>query len=117
MEKFFNIAGPCNPAKHYMLSATARLPEVASLIRKEQYFVIHAQRQCGKTTAILAMRNEIHSARIELAKKLISDGGAHISGLHLRCGFSSPATFRRVFKSFAGVSPQGYRQKSSVFVL
>ena len=61
MEKFFNIAGPCNPAKHYMLSATARLPEVASLIRKEQYFVIHAQRQCGKTTAILAMRNEINA--------------------------------------------------------
>ena len=50
--------------------------------------------------------DEIHSARIELAKKLISDGGAHISGLHLRCGFSSPATFRRVFKSFTGVSPQ-----------
>ena len=61
MEKFFNIAGPCNPAKHYMLSATARLPEVASLIRKEQYFVIHAQRQCGKTTAILALRNEINA--------------------------------------------------------
>ena len=24
-ERFFNIAGPCNPAKHYMLSATDRL--------------------------------------------------------------------------------------------
>ena len=35
MERFFNIAGPCNPAKHYMLQAMARLPEVASLIRKE----------------------------------------------------------------------------------
>ena len=54
--------------------------------------------------------DEIHSARIELAKKLISDGGAHISGLHLRCGFSSPATFRRVFKSFTGVSPQDYQK-------
>ena len=42
MERFFNIAGPCNPAKHYMLSATDRLPDVVSLIRKEQYFVIHA---------------------------------------------------------------------------
>ena len=51
MERFFNIAGPCNPAKHYMLSATARLPEVMSLIRKEQYFVIHAQRQCGKISS------------------------------------------------------------------
>ena len=55
--------------------------------------------------------DEIHSARIELAKKLISDGGAHISGLHLRCGFSSPATFRRVFKSFTGLSPQDYQKK------
>ena len=55
--------------------------------------------------------DEIHSARIELAKKLISDGGAHISGLHLRCGFDSPATFRRVFKSFTGVSPQDYQKK------
>ena len=24
MEKFFNIAGPCNPAKHYMLPALGR---------------------------------------------------------------------------------------------
>ena len=61
MERFFNIAGPCNPADHYMLSATARLPEIVSLIRKKQYFVIHAQRQCGKTTALLALRNEINA--------------------------------------------------------
>ena len=53
MERFFNIAGPCNPADHYMLPAMARLPEVVSLIRKKQYFVVHAQRQCGKTTAFL----------------------------------------------------------------
>ena len=46
---------------HYMLSATARLPDVVSLIRKMQYFVVHAQRQCGKTTALLALRNEINA--------------------------------------------------------
>ena len=67
MERFFNIAGPCNPAKHYMLSATDRLPDIVSLIRKEQYFVIHAQRQCGKTTAILAMRNEINAGSERVA--------------------------------------------------
>ena len=55
--------------------------------------------------------DEIHSARIELAKKLISDGDGQIGGLHLRCGFSSPATFRRVFKSITGLSPQAYLQK------
>ena len=67
MEKFFNIAGPCNPADHYMLSATERLPEVVSLICKKQYFVIHAQRQCGKTTALLALRNEINSGSERVA--------------------------------------------------
>ena len=67
MNRFFNIAGPCNPAKHYMLSATARLPDIVSLIRKEQYFVIHAQRQCGKTTAILALRNEINAGSERVA--------------------------------------------------
>ena len=61
MERFFNIAGPCNPADHYMLSAMARLPEVASLIRKKQYFVVHAQRQCGKTTAFLSLAKEINA--------------------------------------------------------
>ena len=57
VERYFNIGGPCNPAKHYMLSAMARLPQVVSLISKEQYFVVHAQRQCGKTTAFLSLSN------------------------------------------------------------
>ncbi len=34
MERFFNIAGPCVAAKHYMLPATARLPEVDRMIRR-----------------------------------------------------------------------------------
>ena len=27
MERFFNIAGPCNPARHYTVPPMARLPE------------------------------------------------------------------------------------------
>ena len=61
MARWFNIGGPCNPAKHYMLSATERLPEVVSLISKEQYFVVHAPRQCGKTTAFQALADEINA--------------------------------------------------------
>ena len=61
MGRYFNIGGPCNPAKHYMLSAMARLPQVVSLIGKEQYFVVHAQRQCGKTTAFQALADEINA--------------------------------------------------------
>ena len=44
-----------------MLPATERLPEVASLIRKQQYFVVHAPRQCGKTTGFQALADEINA--------------------------------------------------------
>ena len=60
MARWFNIGGPCNPATNYMLSAMARLPEVAGLVRK-QYFVVHAPRQCGKTTAFLSFANETNA--------------------------------------------------------
>ncbi|MDR2115407.1 MAG: hypothetical protein LBP87_03390, partial [Planctomycetaceae bacterium] len=46
----FNIAGPCNNKQHYMIAAASRLQGVEKLIDAEQYFVIHAARQSGKTT-------------------------------------------------------------------
>ncbi len=61
MSRWFNIGGPCNSADHYMLAAVERLPEVVSLIRKKQYFVVHAPRQCGKTTAFQALADEINA--------------------------------------------------------
>jgi AAA+ ATPase superfamily predicted ATPase len=48
--RYFNIAGPCNKIKHYMIEASTRLKGVEQLIDIEQYFVIHAARQSGKTT-------------------------------------------------------------------
>ena len=61
MSRYFNIGGPCNAALNYMLPAAERLPEVMKLITKQQYFVIHAQRQCGKTTAFLTLAREINA--------------------------------------------------------
>ena len=61
MSRWFNIGGPCIAAKHYMLPASDRLPDVWPLIRKEQYFVVHAPRQCGKTTAFRALMDEINA--------------------------------------------------------
>lgn len=60
MGKIFNNAGPCNPKKHYMLPGMERLPEVRQLIEDETYFVLHAQRQCGKTTAVRELMREIN---------------------------------------------------------
>ena len=54
----FNTAGPIRPALHYHIPPLDRLalPEVLGLVRDERYFVLHAPRQTGKTTALLALR-------------------------------------------------------------
>lgn len=59
--RFFNTAGPCNPAKHYMLSATERLADenLTHLIETESYFILHAPRQTGKTTAMLELASQL----------------------------------------------------------
>ncbi|MEL6489449.1 MAG: ATP-binding protein [Cyanobacteria bacterium J06621_3] len=55
MPRWFNTAGPCNPDDHYMLPSVERLPSVKRLIEQSGYFVIHAPRQTGKTTAMLTL--------------------------------------------------------------
>jgi hypothetical protein len=44
-----------------MLPALDRLPEVRQLVEDEEYFVIHAPRQTGKTTALKALVREINA--------------------------------------------------------
>jgi type II secretory pathway predicted ATPase ExeA len=51
MPRFFNVAGPCYPDKHYMLPWERRIPDIRKLVDDELYFVIHAPRQVGKTTS------------------------------------------------------------------
>jgi len=59
--KYFNVAGPCIESKHYMLDATERLhDELVELINTEQYYVIHAARQVGKTTLLLDLASKIN---------------------------------------------------------
>ena len=61
MEKCFNIAGPCFPDEHYMLPALERLPGIMRIVEQRSYFVLHAARQSGKTTALLALVKEINA--------------------------------------------------------
>ncbi|MBI4600514.1 MAG: ATP-binding protein [Planctomycetes bacterium] len=74
MPRIFNTTGLCNPADHYMLPAAARLPQVMGLVEKKSYFVIHAPRQTGKTTALY-----------ELARQL-TDGGRYAAALSMEVG-------------------------------
>jgi hypothetical protein len=57
--RFFNTAGANQPERHYTLPVMARLPEVRPLIDEGLYFVLHAPRQVGKTTALLNLGEEL----------------------------------------------------------
>jgi hypothetical protein len=60
--RFFNTAGPVNCQKHYCISPLERfdLFGVENLIAQEKYFVMHAPRQTGKTTCMLALMEHLN---------------------------------------------------------
>jgi tetratricopeptide (TPR) repeat protein len=62
--RFFNTAGPVDPQRHYCIPPLTRfdLDEVLMLIDQHQYFVLHAPRQTGKTTSLLALRDHLNAA-------------------------------------------------------
>lgn len=62
MEKFFNTAGPIQPDIHYMVNPLNRinLDEIEMLITQRKYFVLHAPRQTGKTSMMLALRDYLN---------------------------------------------------------
>ena len=55
----FNTEGPVVAADHYCIPPLERLnlAEVLGLVRDKRYFVLHAPRQTGKTSALLALRD------------------------------------------------------------
>jgi hypothetical protein len=57
MPRFFTTEGPVNCADHYCLPPLTRfdLEEVLALIAQKKYFLLHAPRQTGKTTCLLAL--------------------------------------------------------------
>ena len=62
----FNTAGPVRSTKHYCIPPLDRLNlrEILALIRKERYFVLHAPRQTGKTSALLALRDLLNGGSV-----------------------------------------------------
>ncbi|MCA1793032.1 MAG: AAA-like domain-containing protein, partial [Desulfobacteraceae bacterium] len=55
--RFFTTAGPVDCTDHYCLPPLERfdLFEVEMLLAQEKYFVLHAPRQTGKTSSMLAL--------------------------------------------------------------
>jgi len=79
MTRWFNVAGPCRPEIHYMLSATARLPDIMRLIAQQSYFVLHAPRQTGKTTAMFSLARKLTAGGQYTAVLLSLEVGAPFS--------------------------------------
>ena len=57
--RFFNTEGPVRADDHYRIPPLERidLRAVLDLVRSGKYFVLHAPRQTGKTSALLALRD------------------------------------------------------------
>ena len=62
MERFFNNAGPSVAADHYVIDPLHRLDlsQIEDLIAQKRYFVLHAPRQTGKTTCLLALMEHLN---------------------------------------------------------
>ena len=59
----FNTEGPVRPDRHYCIPPLTRLDDVdrvLELVRDMRYFVMHAPRQTGKTSALLALRDRLN---------------------------------------------------------
>jgi len=61
--RFFNTAGPVNPQRHYYVPH--RLNEVAlqQLIDEQKYYILHAPRQSGKTTAMRIFVDQLNATK------------------------------------------------------
>ncbi|MCY4025604.1 MAG: ATP-binding protein, partial [Acidobacteria bacterium] len=61
--RFFTTAGPVKPDRHYCIPPLDRLDldDVLALVGDEKYFVLHAPRQTGKTSALLALRDRLNA--------------------------------------------------------
>jgi hypothetical protein len=97
MKKFFNTAGPVREENNYLLDPLKRInkDEIMALIDNWRYFILHAPRQTGKTSSLLALRDYINNegtykclyVNIETAQTARSDVArgmkAILSSLHM----------------------------------
>lgn len=76
MERFFNTAGP-QTSDSYTIDPLSRfdLDDILTLIRQKRYFVLHAPRQTGKTSCMLALRDYLNQKGDYIAVYANVEGG------------------------------------------
>ena len=113
--RFFNTAGPVRPDKHYCIPPLSRLnlDDVLTLVRRERYFVLHAPRQTGKTSALLALRDLLNGggegdfravyANVELGQAARENVGEAMRAILSELAIRARTTLRD--ESLAGLWP------------
>lgn len=90
VERFFNTEGPIVPERHYHVPPLSRLDlgEVQALIDRARYFVLHAPRQTGKTSALEALKSMLNTGsyrcvyvNVEVAQSAREDVGAAMQAI------------------------------------
>lgn len=99
--RFFNTEGPIRPADHYSLPPLGRwdLDEILRLIEQKKYFLLHAPRQTGKTTCLLALAEHLNRegryravyVNLEIAQTALEDVAR---GMRAICGAIGAAARR-----------------------
>lgn len=62
--RYFNTEGPIDPEDHYHIAPLSRidLEQILLLIKRKKYFILHAPRQTGKTSVLLALADHLNAA-------------------------------------------------------
>ena len=99
----FNTTGPVVPADHYCIPPLERLDldDVLGLIRDKRYFVLHAPRQTGKTSILLALQHLLNSGaagdyRCVYANVEVGQAGREDTGRSMRAVLDELATRARL---------------------
>ena len=107
--RFFNTAGPIKAEMHYHIPPLARLDvdDLLMLIRQEKYFVLHAPRQTGKTSALLSLRDDLNASgefrcayvNVEIGQAAREDVGAAMQAILSALGRAARHTLDDLFVS------------------
>ena len=107
--RFFNTAGPIKAEMHYHIPPLARLDvdDLLLLIRQEKYFVLHAPRQTGKTSALLSLRDDLNASgefrcayvNVEIGQAAREDVGAAMRAILSALGRAARHTLDDLFVS------------------
>ena len=93
--RFFNTEGPVRADEHYCIPPLERidLDAVLELVRGKHYFVLHAPRQTGKTSALLALRDLLNGG---------ADGGYRCVYANFEVGQAAREDTARAMRAMLG---------------